>query len=325
MKAIVARRFGAPEEVLEIAEVERPRPGMGEVLLRVCASSVNPADLLGLAGRPYVMRPVMFGWRKPKYPIPGHDAAGIVAEVGAGVTTFRPGDEVYGEVPGGAYAEYVTASADKLAAKPASVGFAEAAAVPIAGVTALQGIRDRGEVDAGQRVLINGASGGVGTFAVQLAKARGAHVTGVCGSRNIEVVRAAGADEVIDYAVTDCTRGPDRYDVVFDLAGNHPSSAYRRVLAPGGTYVSGSGKPGGPVLGPLPFILRVLLGGFRPGPRMRVLAAAPNPTDLTELAELIDAGKVTPIIDRTYPLADAPAALARRAAGEGHGKTIITC
>lgn len=323
MKAIVGRRYGNPSEVAQFCDVERPEPGESEVLIRVHASSVNPADWLTMVGRPVVAR-LEFGLLRHKRPIPGKDVAGTVTAVGSKVTRFRPGDEVYGELAGGAYGEYVIATADVLAAKPANLGFAEAAAVPLAGITALQGIRDRGRVRAGQRVLVNGASGGVGTFAVQIARSLGAQVTGVCSTRNLELVRSLGAVEVVDYTREDFTRADQRYDMIFDLVGSHSPSAYRRVMHRDGIYVCATGMPGGSVLGPLPYILRALATSLRGGPKATVLVAKSSADDLAALTELIESGQVEPVIDRVYPLSEAAQALARQGAGHSRGKTIIT-
>ena len=323
MKAIVQRGYGRPDEVLEFGDVDRPVPGDGEVLVGVRASSVNPADWFTLVGLPYVMR-LAFGLRRPKHPVPGKDVAGVVEAVGPGVTRFTAGDEVYGELPHGAYAEHVVARQDALARKPAGLGFAEAAAVPIAGITALQGIRDCGKVRAGHRVLVNGASGGVGTFAVQVAKSLGAHVTAVCSTRNVDLVRATGADEVVDYTRDDFTRGDEPYDVIFDLVGSHPISAYRRAMRRDGVYVASTGMPGGPVLGPLPYITRVALSSLRGSPKTKVFAAKSTVDDLDELTRMIEAGDVTPVVDRTFPLAEVAEALAHQGRGHARGKTVVT-
>ena len=324
MKAIVNPRYGAPRDVLELRDVDRPEPADHEVLVRVHASSVNPADWFLLVGRPYVLR-LAFGLTRPRRPIRGQDMAGTVEAVGSGVTRWRPGAAVFGELPGGgAYAEYVVATEDALTSAPAGLDLAEAAAVPLAGGTALQGLRDAGGVRTGHRVLVNGASGGVGTFAVQIAKSLGAHVTAVCSGRNADLVRSLGADEVIDYTRVDFTRGDERYDVIFDLVGNHTLSAFRRVLHRDGVYVSSSGMTGGPILGPLPYILRVMLSSLRGGPKMKAFAAKPNPEDLAALAEMIESGQVRPAIDRAYPLADTATALARQGEGHARGKTVVT-
>ncbi|SFD77069.1 NAD(P)-dependent alcohol dehydrogenase [Streptomyces aidingensis] len=323
MKAIVQRAYGAPPEVLEADDLDRPEPADHEVLVRVRASSVNPADWMAVTGRPYVLR-LGFGLRRPRRRVRGKDVAGTVEAVGRKVTRWRPGDEVFGELPHGAYAEYAVAAEDALAAKPAGLGFPEAAAVPLAGVTALQGLRDAGGVRAGHRVLVNGASGGVGTFAVQIAKSFGAQVTGVCSTGGTGLVRSIGADEIIDYTREDFTRNGQSYDVVFDLAGNHPRPAYRRVLRRDGTYVAASGMPGGDVLGPLPYVLRAALPSPRGGPRTKPFAAKARAGDLARLAELIAAGEVRPVIDRTYGFTEIAAALSRQGEGHARGKTVVT-
>jgi NADPH:quinone reductase-like Zn-dependent oxidoreductase len=323
MKAIAQSRYGEPHDVLELRDVARPEPGEHEVLVRVRASSVNPADWFELVGRPYVLR-LMFGLSRPKAPIRGKDVAGTVESVGAGVTRWRPGAAVFGELAGGAHAEFVVAGEEELAAAPTGLDLAQAAAVPLAGITALQGLRDAAGVRPGQRVLVNGASGGVGTFAVQIATSLGAHVTGVCSGANLDLVTSLGADEVIDYTRDDFTRGGERYDVVFDLVGSHAPTAHRRILRPGGVYVSATGMPGGSLLGPLPFLLRVMLSSLLGGPRMKPFAAKPNPEDLAVLAGMIESGQLRPVIDRTYGLADCAAALARQGEGHARGKTVVT-
>jgi NADPH:quinone reductase-like Zn-dependent oxidoreductase len=324
MKAIVQRGYGEPGVVLGPGDVDRPAaPGGTRVLLRVHASSVNPADWFTVTGRPYVLR-LAFGLRGPRQPVPGKDVAGVVEAVGPGVTRFRPGDEVYGELPGGACAEYALAAENALAPKPAGLTFAEAAAVPLAGVAALQAVRDAAGVRDGQHVLVNGASGGVGTFAVQIAKALGARVTGVCSTRNLDLVRSLGADEALDYTREDFTRTGQRYDAVVDLVGNHTPPACRRALRRGGVYVAASGRPGGPVLGPLPRLGRVALSSLRGGARMKPFAAKAGADGLSALTELIESGAVRPVIDRAYDLADLASALTRQGAGHARGKTVIT-
>ncbi|WP_267242267.1 NAD(P)-dependent alcohol dehydrogenase [Streptomyces sp. PR69] len=323
MKAIVQRGYGDPREVLELGELDRPEPGDHEVLVRVRASSVNPADWMTLVGLPHVLR-LASGLTRPRRRVRGKDVAGIVEAVGRKVTRWQPGAEVFGELPHGAYAEYAVAAEDALAPKPASLGFPEAAAVPLAGITALQGLRDIGGVRAGHRVLVNGASGGVGTFAVQIARSLGAHVTGVCSTGGVDLVRSVGADAVVDYTREDFTRDGQPYDVIFDLVGNHALSAYRRVLRRDGTYVAASGMPGGDVLGPLPYILRVALPSVRGGPRMKPLTAKANPDDLATLAKLIEADEVRPVIECAYGFPEIAAALARQGEGHARGKTVVT-
>lgn len=322
MKAITQRSYGAPPDVLRLEDVDAPEPGPGQVLVRVQASSVNPADVFGVLGKPYVLR-LMFGLRRPKQHTPGKDVAGTVRAVGAGVTRFAVGDQVYGEVAGGAYAELVVADESLFAARPASLDVTAAAAVPLAGVTALQGMRDAARVRPGQQVLVVGASGGVGTFAVQVATALGAEVTGVCSTRNVELVRSLGAVAVVDYTAEDYTTLPARYDVVFDLVGSRPVMASRRVLEPGGVYVAATGRPGGAVLGPLPFLLRVVLSRLRRGTRAAAFAARSSAADLEELTALIESGQVRPVIDATVELASVAAALDRQATGNPRGKTVV--
>lgn len=324
MKAIVQSGYGDPDGVLELRDVEPPPLGGREVLVRVHASSVNPADRMTLTGRPYALRP-MFGLLGPRHRIPGKDMAGSVEAVGAEVTELMPGDRVYAELRAGAFAEYAVARADLVARMPGSLDFVEAASIPLAGVTALQGMRDAGGVRAGHRVLVNGASGGVGTFAVQIARSLGAHVTGVCRTRNVDLVRSLGADEVVDYTRADFTEGGERYDAILDLIGNHPVSAYRRILNADGVYVAASGSPGGALFGPLPYIARAAVASLRPGSRqVKVLSASPNAQDLTELTRLFDAGELEPTIDRTFDLTQAADALAHQLAGHARGKTVVT-
>jgi NADPH:quinone reductase-like Zn-dependent oxidoreductase len=248
--------------------------------------------------------------------------AGEVEAVGKGVTRFRPGDAVFGAARG-AFAEYVCAREDRLAAMPATLSFEQAAAIPVAGSTALQGLRDRGRVQPGQKVLINGASGGVGTFAVQIARSFGAEVTGVCSGRNVDLVRSLGADHVIDYTRDDFTRGADRYDVMLDCVGSRPLSACRRVMTRGGIYVGAGVRPGGRWVGPLPHLLKLLATSPFVSQKAVVLMASIKPADLAFLAELIEAGKVTPVIDRRYPLDEVPEAIRYLMEGHARGKVVV--
>jgi NADPH:quinone reductase-like Zn-dependent oxidoreductase len=289
--------------------------------VRVHAVSVNPADWHFLTGTPYLMR-VGTGLSKPKDRVLGMDFAGRVEEVGSGVTGLQPGDEVYG-ARSGAFAEYISAPENSMAPKPANLSFEQAAAVPVAGVTALQGLRDKGKLQAGQRALIIGASGGVGTFAVQIAKALGAEVTGVCSTRNLERVSSLGADRVIDYTGEDFLGDGARYDLVFQLAGRNSVSELLRVLNPKGTLVLCSGE-GGPWLGPFIGITRALTRSAFASQRTVMWIANSNRADLVDLKTLIEAGKVTPLLDKRYELADASEAL--RYQGEGHtqGKSVLT-
>lgn len=328
MKAIVQDRYGSTD-VLELAEVDRPKPAADEVLVRVRAASVNARDWHLMRGDPYVARlmdPSTLGLRGPKIKIRGTDFAGEVEAVGPGVTRFSPGDEVYGEVDR-AFAEYVAAPDNVVGHKPVHLTFEQAAAIPLAGNTALMGVRDVGRVQAGQRVLINGASGGVGTFAVQIAKAFGADVTGVCSTRNLDLVRSLGADAVVDYSEEDFTRTGQRFDVVFDLVGNRSLTDLRRALTPTGTLVlSGGGvSRGGSLIGPVGLMIRAqLMSRLVRGQRILILTVAPNKENLATLKELAEAGKITPAIDRTYPLDEAAEAIRYLEMDHARAKVVIT-
>lgn len=328
MKAIVQDRYGSTD-VLELAEVDRPKPAADEVLVRVRAASVNARDWHLMRGDPYVARlmdPSTLGLRGPKIKIRGTDFAGEVEAVGPGVTRFSPGDEVYGEVDR-AFAEYVAAPDNVVGHKPVNLTFEQAAAIPLAGNTALMGVRDVGRVQAGQRVLINGASGGVGTFAVQIAKAFGADVTGVCSTRNLDLVRSLGADAVVDYSEEDFTRTGQRFDVVFDLVGNRSLTDLRRALTPTGTLVlSGGGvSRGGSLIGPVGLMIRAqLMSRLVRGQRILILTVAPNKENLATLKELAEAGKITPAIDRTYPLDEAAEAIRYLEMDHARAKVVIT-
>ena len=317
MKAILQRQYGPPD-LLTLEELSRPAPGPGEVLVRVRAASVFAGDLHAVRGTPLFVR-LQTGLRRPRNPIPGIDLAGVVEGTGPGVTELRTGDEVFG-FASGSLAELVCVPADHLARLPRSLTFEQAAAVPEAGMTALQGLRDRGRVRAGQRVLVIGASGGVGTFAVQIAKALGAEVTGVCGPANAELVRSIGAAHVVDYTRTDVTTAGTRYDVIFQVAGTASPRRLRRVLVPGGTLVLSSGE--GRVAGVDRIFTAVALNPFV-RERLVVFATKENGTDLGILAGMMEAGQVTPVIDRTYPLAKAAEALAYLEAGHARGKVVI--
>jgi NADPH:quinone reductase-like Zn-dependent oxidoreductase len=320
MQAIVQDRFGKPD-VLELREVDQPDVGDDEVLVRVHAASVNPADWYAMAGFPYVARPQM-GLRTPRARL-GLDVAGEVVAVGERVTRCKAGDEVFG-AGSGTLAEYAAVPEDALVAKPANLSFEQAAAVPVAGLTALQGLRDKGGIRPGQRVLINGASGGVGTFAVQVAKAFGADVTGVCSPRNVELVASLGADQVIDYTRQDFTRTGRRYDLLLDVAGSRPWSACRRVLDPGATLVLVGAPKGSRLLGPLDHILGVRLASLRASQTVGFFISTARTADLAALGELLAAGTVTPVVERSYALRDAAEAL--RYLGQGHakGKLVVT-
>lgn len=315
MKAIVQDRYGGPE-ALELAEIDRPPLGDRDALVRMHAASIHFGDQMIMRGKPKLFRPI-YGFGKPRSRVPGLDIAGTVEAVGTGVTRFGPGEEVFGTCTG-ALAEYVGTPEDKLERKPSNLTFEQAAAVPTSGLAALHGIRDAGKVQPGQKVLINGASGGVGTFAVQIAKALGAEVTGVCSTGNVELVRALGADQVIDYTQEDFTQGGPRYDLILDNAGNHSLSALRRALAPTGRLIPNSGSAG----------LGTFITAFVSSPFLRQQGrpylSVPKLKDLTFLKELIEAGKVTPAIDRTYPLSDAADAFRYLENGHARGKVVIT-
>jgi len=324
MKAVVQDEYGSAA-VLETRDIDRPEITEEEVLVRVRAAGVNPADWAIMSGLPYIARPV-YGLRKPKNAVRGTDVAGTVEAVGAGVTRLQPGDEVFGwcSALGGAFAEYAAASEDALAPKPANLTFEEAAAVPMAGLVALQALRDHGGVRAGQKVLINGASGGIGTFAVQIAKALGAEVTGVCSTRNVEMVRSIGADHVIDYTREDFTQKTERYDFILDNVANHSLSDLRRALTPTGTLVPNGGgfdnhwfASGGRMIGA--HVLNRFVSH-----RLRPFIVSPKLEDLVALKGLIESGKVTPVIDRTYPLSEAAQAIGNVGGGHARGKIAVT-
>jgi NADPH:quinone reductase-like Zn-dependent oxidoreductase len=320
MKAIVYRKYGSPD-VLELQDVDRPVVKDGDVLVRVHAAALNPFDWHLLRGHPYIVRQSA-GWRTPKRNIPGIDVAGVVEAVGRNVTLLRPGDEVFGE-KSRACAEYVSGPETLFVHRPTNLTLEEAAAIPVAAVTALQALRDKGRIEASQTVLINGASGGVGTFAVQLAKSFGAEVTGVCSAPNVELVRSIGADHVIDYTREDFTRGRKRYDLIVDNAGNHSLLALRRALGPSGTLVI-VGAPKGNWIAPMARILGAqVLSRF--GTRKLVwLLADVQREDLLWLKGLIEAGKVTPVIDRRYPLSEVPDGIRYMETMRARGKVIIT-
>lgn len=320
MKAIVQSTYGLPD-VLEMSEAPIPSIDDDQVLIRVHASSVNALEWHLMTGTPYLVRP-QAGFMKPKREILGADVAGTVEEVGANVTRFKPGDDVFGEV-GGGYAEYAVARPKTLALKPANVTFEQAAAVPVAALTALQGLRDHGRIQPGQRVLINGASGGVGTFAVQIAKALGAEVTAVCSTGNVDTARSLGAGKVIDYTKTDFTESERDYDLMLDIAGTRSLSGCMSVLADTGRYIV-VGGPKGRWLGPLPRLGRAKLAFLRGDRTMGFFVASPNDKDLTTLAEWMEAGSLVPVIEATYPLSEVPDALRRFGQGHARAKTVIT-
>lgn len=321
MKAIVYRCYGSPA-VLKLEEIPKPVAANDEVLVKIHAASVNPLDWHYMRGSPYIMR-LGTGLGAPEDIRMGVDFSGTVEAVGKNVTRFKAGDEVFGG-KGGALAEYITIRESRpVVLKPANVTFDQAASVGIAGVTALQALRDKGRLKPGQKVLINGASGGVGTFAVQIAKSLGAEVTGVCSTRNVELVRSLGADHVIDYTRENFTQGTQRYDLIVDNVGNHPLLNYRRVLHPGGTVVIVGGPKGdwlGPLLGPLKGALLSPLVAEE----FTLILAELNQADLAVLGDLMREGKVTPVIDRRYALHEAPAAIAYLEEGRARGKVVVS-
>jgi NADPH:quinone reductase-like Zn-dependent oxidoreductase len=321
VKAIVYTEYGPPD-VLKLEEVPKPAPSDDEVLVQVHAAAVNYGDWAFLRGKPFVVRLMSGGLLKPKHTILGADIAGRVEAVGGNVKQFQPGDEVFGDISAcgfGGFAEYVSVPENALALKPANISFEEAAAVPMAGVVALQGLRDQGEIQAGQKVLIVGASGGNGTFAVQIAKSFGAKVTGVCSTRNVDLVRSIGADHVIDYTREDFTTSGQRYDLILAAGGYRSILDYRRALSPEGTYVMAGGAMAqvyeAMILGPF-----ISMTGSK---KMGNLAMMSNQEDLVFMKDLLEAGKVVPVIDRRYPLSEVAKAL--RYYGEGHsqGKVVI--
>jgi len=320
VKAIVQHAYGPPD-VLALEEIDRPVAGDKEVLVRVRAAALNPLDWHTIRGLPYFIR-IGNGLRRPKNRVPGMDVAGQVEAVGGNVTLLRPGDEVFG-LCGGALAEYACAPEDRLVPRPAGITFEQAAAVPIAGLTALQALRDRGRLQAGQKVLVVGASGGVGTFAVQIARSLGAEVTGVCSTRNVDLVRSIGANDVIDYTREDFTRSGRRYDLILDMAGTHSLSACRRALTPRGTYIVIGAPSGRWFRGPDRFGKALLLSLFV-SQRMVPFISKGNKEYLAALKDLIESGKVTPIIDQIYPLAEASEAVRYLETGHVRGKVVIT-
>ncbi len=321
ISAITLRCYGPPD-VLRVEQIEKPVPNDEEVLVRVHAAAVNPLDWHFVRGTPYLVR-MQAGLGKPEDPRLGVDFAGTVETVGKNVTRFKAGDEVFGG-HNGAFGQYVRVRAVRaIAFKPANMSFEQAAAVPIAGVTALQALRDKGHVQAGQRVLINGASGGVGTFAVQIAKSFGAEVTGVCSTRNLQMVKSLGADHVIDYAREDFTQGTQQYDLILDTVGNHPLLAYRHVLSPGGALVIVGGPSTGHWLGPLTTLGNALLLSEFVSQKFVPILAELKQSDLVVLHDLMQAGKLTPVIDRRYSLAAVPEAIRYVEAGHARGKVVI--
>ena len=322
MKAIVQDTYGAPE-VLELRDIDTPAVGDDEVLVRVRAAAVNPADWAIMGGLPYIARPVYGGVRKPKNRVRGTDVAGEVEAVGTSVTRFRPGDAVFGWCTG-AFAEYASVSDDALEPMPANLTFEQAAAAPLAGFVALQALRDKGKVRAGQKILVNGASGGIGTFAVQIAKSFGADVTGVCSTRNVDLVRSIGADHVIDYTREDFTQTGQRYDFILDNVGNHSLSDLRRALTPAGTLVPNSGGFDNRWFASLGRVVSAHVMSPFVSQTLRPFVVSPKHADLVVLKDLMEAGKVTPVIDRTYPLSEVSQALGYVGGGHARGKVVIT-
>jgi len=321
MKAIIQRRYGAPHDVLHVAEVETPTAGAGDVLVSVRASSANPWDWHFIRGEPLLFRPAgLGGIRRPKFPVPGGDLAGTVEQAGSGVTAFKPGDEVYG-FGHGAFAEYVAVDQGSLAPKPGNLTFQQAAAVPLAAVTAMQCLR-AGGIQPGQQVVIIGASGGVGTFAVQIARYLGAQVTGVCSTRHVDLVRGLGAEHVIDYTEQDFTTGAARYDLALQLGGTYSPAAIRKVLTPRGTLIQSSGD-GGRWLGPVGNMIKAVALSPLAGQTLKSFTAKVTTQDLTEVGGLIESGHITPVIDRTYPLTEAAAAVELVEQGSPAGKVIV--
>jgi NADPH:quinone reductase-like Zn-dependent oxidoreductase len=326
MRAIIQERYGPAGDVLTLRDVDAPTVAPGSVLVRVRAASVNPADWHMMRGDPSIAR-LQMGLRAPKQAILGWDVAGQVEAVGDGVPAFRPGDEVYGspfDGGSGAFAEYSRVPEHALALKPANLSFEQAAAVPLAGLTALQGLRDHGRIASGQSVLVIGASGGVGTFAVQIAKSYGAEVTGVCGTRNVELVRSLGADHVIDYNEDDFAKAGRRYDLILQVGGTASPSHCRRALTPKGTLVLSSGEPRGRVFGPVGRMIGGMVLSRFVSQRIVAFVMKAKREDLQAMTELVESGKVGPVIDRSFTLAEVPEAIRYLEEGRARGKVVIT-
>lgn len=322
MKAIVQDAYGSVE-VLELRDIDKPEIGDDEVLVRVHAAGVDRGVWHLMTGQAYLIRLAGYGFRRPKNPVRGSEVAGRVEAIGKDVTRFRPGDDVMGTSEG-SFAEYARAREDKLAPKPASLTFEQAAAVPISASTALQAVRDQGKVQPGQKVLVIGASGGVGTYAVQLAKAFGAEVTGVCSTAKVDLVRSIGADHVIDYTRDDFAETEQRYDLILDIGGNRSLSHLRRALTPQGTLVLVGGEGGGRWIGGMDRQVRALAMSPFIRQRLKMFIAREHYEELQVLTELIEAGKITPVIDRTYPLSEVPEAIRYLQEGRARGKVVIT-
>ena len=321
MRAIVQDHYGETAEVLRLEEIDRPQIGDDDVLIRVRAASVHIGDWHVMSGLPYLLRVVGFGFRAPKVRVRGMDVAGTVEAVGHNVTRFQAGDEVFG-TSNGSFAEYASASEDTLALKTANLTFQQAAAVPTSAVAALQALRDAGGIKADQQVLLVGASGGVGLFAVQIAKSFGAEVTGVCSTTKVDLVRSLGADHVIDHTQEDFTQSGQQYDLILVMGGNQSLSQLKRVLRPGGTLVPVGTEEGNRWVGGKAWIQAMLLSRLKR--HLRPLASEPNQADLQFVTELIEAGKITPVIDRTFPLSEVPDAIRYLHAGKARGKIAIT-
>lgn len=322
MKAIVQDTYGSAD-VLELRDVDEPDIADDEVLVQVHAAGVDRGVWHVMTGLPYPLRLAGYGLRAPKTPVPGSDVAGVVEAVGKDVTRFRPGDKVFG-IGKGTFAEYARASEDKLAPRPANLTFKQAAVVPISGLTALQALRDHAKVQPGQKVLITGASGGVGSYAVQLAKGFGAEVTAVCSTAKVDMVGSLGADHVIDYMLDDFADGRQRYDVIVDIGGTPSLTRLRRALASKGTLVITGGETDGRWLGGVDRQLRALLLSPFVSQKLATFVSRENHEDMIVLKELIEAGKLAPVVDRTYPLADAPQAIRYLEQGHARGKVVIT-
>ncbi|WP_426996036.1 NAD(P)-dependent alcohol dehydrogenase [Pseudarthrobacter sp. N5] len=322
MKAIVQNIYGPPE-VLQLEDIRTPDVGVNDILVRVRAAGVDAGVWHLMSGRPFLLRLFGFGLRKPKVRVRGLDVAGTVEAVGANVVRFRPGDEVYGTSLQGTYAQYTRTTEDKLAPKPSNLSFEQAAAVPVSACAALHGLRDAGQLQPGQKVLVIGAGGGVGSFAVQLAKVFGAEVTGVCSAAKTDLVRSVGADHVIDYAIADFANGTELYDLILDTAGNNSLSRLRRALTRRGTLVIVGGEGGGRWLGGFDRQLRALLVSMVVSQKIHGLVSAERPEDLEDLRALIESGQVTPAIDRMYPLEEVPDAIKYQHEGTTRGKLVI--
>ena len=320
MKAIVQDSYGLPD-ALELRDIDTPTVAEGEVLIRVVAAAINPADWAFMRGIPYLFRPA-YGLTKPRNPVRGSDVAGSVMAVGTEVARLRVGDEVFGSGRG-TLAEYAVAKEANLAIKPANLSAEEAAAVPMGGLTALQALRDAAKVEPGQKVLVTGASGGVGSFAVQIAKSMGAEVTAVCSTRNVDRVRSIGADHVIDYTQEDFTRNGRAYDVIVDNAGTRSLRDTRRAMTPTGTLIPNNGQLDRVWVASLPRLMRTMAWSLFVGQKARMVLSAANYEDLEAIKELIEAGRVKPLIDRTYQLAEAPEAMAYLGDGHARGKIVV--